>query len=268
MTVGQWKNALLNNGKYMTFGALGGFLRTPKNPPGYVPALCQAPSWYIQPFGHNGHGPKIGEGSPRPFGEGELRQSPGPRSTSIPSGMLMHLAVWPQYKWTENMGLCPLGGAGFHLTQCGLGRGLPACQVSSWSIQPFGHNTPTSQTGRLDRTDRQDNGPIAYRANRFINGRPKIHNKFTCELWLRKKTECRPDQQVSLIYTKHSLNKNQHISRALDSSRVKCPRYNFMYFLLLVCSDNVLMCIWFKGSRCSCYLTEPCYPAQRNLIEI
>ena len=32
------------------------------------------------------------------------------------------------------------GGAGFHLTHCGLGRGLPPCQVASWSIQPFGHN--------------------------------------------------------------------------------------------------------------------------------
>jgi len=32
--------------------------------------------------------------------------------------------------------------------------GLPACQVSSWSVQPFGHNTPTSQTDR--QTDRQD----------------------------------------------------------------------------------------------------------------
>jgi len=40
MTVGQWKNALLNNGTYMTFGALGGFLRTPKNPPGYGPGWC------------------------------------------------------------------------------------------------------------------------------------------------------------------------------------------------------------------------------------
>jgi len=38
-----------------------------------------------------------------------------------------------------------------HLTQCGLGRGLPAFQVSSWSIQPFGHNTPTLQTDRQDR---------------------------------------------------------------------------------------------------------------------
>jgi len=30
-----------------------------------------------------------------------------------------------------------------HLTQCGRGRGLCTCQVSSWSVQPFGHNTPT-----------------------------------------------------------------------------------------------------------------------------
>jgi len=42
-----------------------------------------------------------------------------------------------------------------HLTQCGQGRGLPPCQVSSWPIQLFGHNTPTLQTDRIDRTDRQ-----------------------------------------------------------------------------------------------------------------
>jgi len=42
------------------------------------------------------------------------------------------------------------GGAGLppnHLTQCSLGQGLPMYQVAS-SIQPFGHNTPTLQTGR------------------------------------------------------------------------------------------------------------------------
>jgi len=44
---------------------------------------------------------------------------------------------------------------GPHLTQCGQGRGLPACQVSSSSIQPFGHSTPTSQTGQDRQTDRQ-----------------------------------------------------------------------------------------------------------------
>ena len=26
-----------------------------------------------------------------------------------------------------------------HLTQCGLGQGLPLYQVASWSVQPFGH---------------------------------------------------------------------------------------------------------------------------------
>jgi len=31
-------------------------------------------------------------------------------------------------------------GAGPHLTQCRLGRGLPPYQVASWSIQSFGHN--------------------------------------------------------------------------------------------------------------------------------
>jgi len=43
-------------------------------------------------------------------------------------------------------------GVGPYVAQCGLGRGLPPYQVTSWSIQPFGHNTPTSQTGRQDRT--------------------------------------------------------------------------------------------------------------------
>ena len=65
----------------------------------------------MQPFGRNRHGPKI-VGGCAPLGEGEL----GP-----------------------------------HLTQCGQGRGLPVCQVLSWSIQPFGHNTPTLQTDRRDR---------------------------------------------------------------------------------------------------------------------
>jgi len=58
------------------------------------------------------------------------------------------------------VGCAPLreGELGTHLTQCGQGRGLPACQVSSRSIQPFGHNTPALQTGQ----DRTDDGLIAY----------------------------------------------------------------------------------------------------------
>jgi len=74
---------------------------------------------------------------------------PGPRPTSVPSGILIHPAIWPQQTWAESWGLYPFRGGelGPHLTQCCLGWGLPPCQVSSWSIQPLGHNTPMLQTG-------------------------------------------------------------------------------------------------------------------------
>ena len=75
--------------------------------------------------------------------------------------------------WAEKWGgelLCSflLGELGPGLTQCDLDRGLPPYQVASWSIHPFGHNTPTSQTDRQtdrqtespDRQDRTDNGPL------------------------------------------------------------------------------------------------------------
>jgi len=70
---------------------------------------------------------------------------PGPRPTSVPNSILIHPAVWPQQTWAENWGVCPFWREelGPYLTQCGRGRGLHPCQVSSSSIQPFGHNTPT-----------------------------------------------------------------------------------------------------------------------------
>jgi len=42
--------------------------------------------------------------------------SPGPRPTSLPSGILIYPAVWPQQTWAENWGAVPaLGrGAGLH----------------------------------------------------------------------------------------------------------------------------------------------------------
>ena len=52
-------------------------------------------------------------------------KSPGLRPTSIPSGILIHRAVWPQQKWAENWGgklRHLLGGVlGPHLTQSRLG---------------------------------------------------------------------------------------------------------------------------------------------------
>jgi len=48
--------------------------------------------------------------------------SPGPRFTSVPSGILVHPAVWPQRTLAENWGLCPFRGRERpHLTQCCLG---------------------------------------------------------------------------------------------------------------------------------------------------
>jgi len=56
----------------------------------------------IQPFGHNRHGPKIGGGSVVPpfwglAGSPSTTMWPGQRPTSMPSFILIHETVWPQY---------------------------------------------------------------------------------------------------------------------------------------------------------------------------
>jgi len=123
-------------------------------------------------------GRKLGRGLRPLFGEGagslSNTKSPGLRPTAIPSGIVMHPVVWAQYKFAENWGggFAPFLGKGLgpHLTQSRLGWGLPPCQVPSWSVKPFGHNTPTLQTDRQtdrteqrtgqDRTDRQRSDSI------------------------------------------------------------------------------------------------------------
>jgi len=119
----------------------------------------QVASWSIQLFGHNTHGPKMGAlplwgvaGSP------SNTMWPGLRPTSIPSGILIHPAVWPfghdrhGPKTVEGWRLlCPFleGQLVPDLTQCGLGRGLPPYQVVCWSIQPFGCNRHGLKIGGL-----------------------------------------------------------------------------------------------------------------------
>jgi len=124
------------------------------------PPPCQVPSWSIQPFGHNRHRTKIGGSAPF-SGRGGTgfpsnTKSPGPRPTSIPSGILTHPVIWPQQIWAKNWRLCPFWERvlGLHLTQCGRGRGLPACQVPSWSLQPF--DTTVHKRHRQTGQDRQD----------------------------------------------------------------------------------------------------------------
>jgi len=69
------------------------------------------------------------------WGDGSLSSAMWPemRPTSIPSGILIHPAIWPQQIWAQNWRAVSLwgGGAGSHLIQCGQGRAIPACQVSS-----------------------------------------------------------------------------------------------------------------------------------------
>jgi len=77
--------------------------------------------------------------------------SPGPRPASLPSGILINPANWPQQTWAENgWGLSPFGGElGLHLTQMSLGRRQPSYQVASWAIQPFARNRHGPKSGWL-----------------------------------------------------------------------------------------------------------------------
>ena len=61
-------------------------------------------------------GRKLGGGSApilrRGAGSPSNTKSPGPRRTSIPSGILIHPAIWQQQIWAENWRLCPFEGGG------------------------------------------------------------------------------------------------------------------------------------------------------------
>ena len=79
-------------------------------------------------------------------------------------------------------GVVPLWrrGSWSHLTQCGQGRGLPACQVSSWFIQPFGHDTPTLQTGQ---TDRQRSDSIGLSVLETVTQQSSVFRTVSNEYW-------------------------------------------------------------------------------------
>jgi len=118
------------------------------------PGLRPTSSWFIQPFCHNKHGPKIWVDS-TPF----LGRGSGSPSNTVALGRGLppyQVEAWSMQPFGRNGygpkigGCAPLGEGelGPHLTQCGQGRGLRARQVSSWSVKPFGHNTATLQTDR------------------------------------------------------------------------------------------------------------------------
>jgi len=103
--------------------------------------------WDGRPFGHvSRHGPKSCWGLLCPFLWGEL----GPHLTQHHLGRGYNRDE-PKSRAAFSRKLGP------YLTQCGLGRVLRPYQVASWSIRPFGHNTPTLETDwQTDKTDIQD----------------------------------------------------------------------------------------------------------------
>jgi len=160
----------------------------------------QVASWSIQPFGHNRHGPKIGGAVPPLFGgRGAGSPSstmwPGPRPTSLPSGVLIHPAIWPQRIWAENGGLCPFGGGelGPHLTQCGQGQGLP---------DPSNRLATIRQRYRQDR-ERSDS--IGRTVLEMVAQKPQT-------VWRRQKqnipqfTACGKNLKDHGLYTVHRVN--------------------------------------------------------------
>ena len=101
-------------------------------------------------------GRKLGQALPPFWGGGagspSNTMSLGPRPTSLPSGILIHPAIWQQQTWAENWGsgCAPLGEGelGRHLTQYGQGR---AYLHAKFHLDPSNCLATIHQCHRQDR---------------------------------------------------------------------------------------------------------------------
>jgi len=101
----------------------------------------------------------------------------GSRPTFLPSGILIHPAIWPQQILVENCGGCvPLGDGDGSPPNTAWPGPRPTSVPSFILIHPtVWHNTPTLQTDRqTDRQTERQTGQRSDAANRFTNGRRKI----------------------------------------------------------------------------------------------
>jgi len=85
----------------------------------------------------------------------------GTRPTSVPSGILIHPAIWPQQTWAKNWGAVPhfLGAAGSPSNTMSPGP-RPTSTPSSIIIHPTIWPQYTNVTDRTDRQDRQRSDSI------------------------------------------------------------------------------------------------------------
>jgi len=117
--------------------------------------------WHLDPSSRLAtiDGPKSGGGLLCPLFGGSWSQSntmsPGPRPTSLPSGVLVHPAVWPQQTWVENWeeGLCPFGGEGAGSPSNTIWPGLRPTSIPSFTLI---HPTVWPQYTNVIEQDRQD----------------------------------------------------------------------------------------------------------------
>jgi len=114
-------------GRLFPFGGAGSPCNTMSPGPTSTSLPCK---WHLDPCSRlatTDTGRKIGVGvvvCRSLWGAGSSYKTmwPGPRPTPVPSGTLIHAAVWPQQTWTENWGLFPFfreGELGPHVKQCG-----------------------------------------------------------------------------------------------------------------------------------------------------
>jgi len=78
--------------------------------------------------------------------------SSGTRPTSIPSGILIYPALWPQRTWAENWGLCPFWGSCVSPSNTMWPGPSPICMPSFILIRPTVWPQYTNVTDRQNRT--------------------------------------------------------------------------------------------------------------------
>ena len=82
-------------------------------------------------------------------------KSPGPRPTSVLSGILIYPVIWPQQIWAENWGAVSIWGGGAGSPSNTMWPGLrPACAPSFILIHPTIWPQYINVTDRTDKTDR------------------------------------------------------------------------------------------------------------------
>jgi len=102
-------------------------------------------------------------------------KSPGPRPTSIPSGILIHPAIWPQQIWAENWGLCPVEGGEGGFSSNSVARG-EAYLHAKFQLDPSNRSATVHERYRQDRTDwtdRQAEQRSDSIGRTVVNGRTK-----------------------------------------------------------------------------------------------